>query len=284
MNKMTIALECALPREARPLFELPGEPPRLDCGIRWAWRELPEAHLVVAEAGMGTTNAAATAQFLRDRVSPAALIFYGIAGGLNPQLGVGDIVIGEHLCRLEADMDIIAESAPELTSFQSDAQLVSLAEQELAGQGFKRVDSVASLATAKPSACSTDAMGGPSILTGTGKSDSAEAPQGLPFGLDETHERRYSRATIATSDLFDSKEASLAAMRQVYLADCEEMEGAGAAQVAARSKLPFLALRCLSNICGEAYGDLDRAEERLNATACTAAEIALGVARRLAAL
>lgn len=253
---MTMAVECALPREAAALFELPGPAPEERFGIRWAERELGAARLVVAEGGMGTTNAAATAQFLCQRFEPAALVFEGIAGGLNPQLGVGDIVVGARLCRLEADMAIVAESAPHLTEFASDARLVGLARQELAGRGFALAKAVA---------------------------EQGEDGPGLPFGAATPHAPRYVVGCMATSDLFSTETDVLARVRERWQADCEEMECAAAAQVAARAGVPFLALRCLSNVCGEAYADLDGAEGRLDAAARTAAEAALGVARRLAA-
>lgn len=62
---------------------------------------------------------------LIDRYEPDYLIFSGIAGGLNPRLSVGDIVIGEELHYLETNTPIIAECAPWLEHFTSDATLVN---------------------------------------------------------------------------------------------------------------------------------------------------------------
>ena len=64
-------------------------------------------------------------QLLIDRYEPDYLIFSGIAGGLNPRLSVGDIVIGEELHYLETNTPIIAECAPWLEHFTSDATLVN---------------------------------------------------------------------------------------------------------------------------------------------------------------
>lgn len=250
---MTVAVVSALPRESAALFELPGEAPRVECGVTWAERTVGEVRLVAATAGMGTTNTAAATQLLVDRARPDAIVFCGIAGSLNPLLGMGDVVVGARLHRLDADMGIIAESAPRLTSFASNARLVRLAEGELAGRGFERVASVAE----------------------------QDLSPTTPYGTLEPHEPRFVVGAIATSDLFSTEPDVLARVRGNYAADCEEMEGAAAAQVAARANVPFLAVRSISNVCGEAYDDLDGREDDLTRCARLAASITLGVAKSL---
>lgn len=253
----TVALVCALPREAAGPFALPGEAPRARCGARWAWREAGGARVAVFEGGMGTTNAAATTQLALDVAEPRAVVFFGIAGGLNPGLGVGDMVVASSLTRLDADRAIIAESAPHLVDFPGDARLVDACVRELRARGYQLAPSVADLAA-------------------------AGALEGAPFGDDAAHGRRFVVGRVATSDLFSTDEPTLRHVRDGRLADCEEMEAAASAQVAARAGVPFVCVRCLSNVCGEAYGELDGAQGRLDATARAAAEVALGVAGRLA--
>lgn len=250
-----IAVVSALPRESEVFAKLRGYPTIRECGLEWGQRDLPHGYLAYATAGMGTTNTAAATQFLIDRVRPDAVMFCGIAGSLNPLLGVGDVVVGFRLHRLDADMGIIAESQPHLESFASSRWLVHHAEQELEERHFERVASVAE--------------------QGLGEDE--------PFGTDEAHAPRYVVGTIATSDLFSTEPDVLAQVRAAHAADCEEMEGAAAAQVAARAKLPFLAIRSISNVCGEAYGDLDSREEDLTRTARLAAHVTLGVIERIMA-
>lgn len=251
----TIAIECALPKEAALFFELPGEAPATECGIAWAVRELDGMRLAVAVAGMGTINAAATAQFLIDRFAPDTLIFSGIAGSLNPRIGRGDVVVGKRLECLESDMAIIAECAPYLESFPSDGDLVQAAEAELDSRRFEHAAS----------------------LREAGADGHVSA-----FGTLEAHAPRYTIGTIATSDLFSTAPEDLEEVRRRYTADCEEMEGAAAAQICARCGVPFLAIRSISNVCGEAYEALDSRQADLIATARLAAEIVLGVAKRTA--
>ncbi len=63
----------------------------------WAGRALAYGWLVqpvvIAASGIGMTNAAATAQHIIDVYNPAAIIFTGICGAINPQHQIGDIVI-----------------------------------------------------------------------------------------------------------------------------------------------------------------------------------------------
>src|ERR687886_1501141 len=51
--------------------------------------------VVVAETGIGKTNAAMTTAFMLAYFQPERVIFTGIAGGVNPDLQPGDIVIAK---------------------------------------------------------------------------------------------------------------------------------------------------------------------------------------------
>ena len=51
--------------------------------------------VALAASGIGKVNAAMTATLLLDHFQPAEILFTGVAGGLNPDLAPGDIVLGE---------------------------------------------------------------------------------------------------------------------------------------------------------------------------------------------
>ncbi len=53
---------------------------------------LADHTVVLAESGVGMTNAAMTTQRLIDRCSPRALLFSGIAGAIDSSVQIGDIV------------------------------------------------------------------------------------------------------------------------------------------------------------------------------------------------
>ncbi len=83
--------------------------------------------VALAQCGIGKVNATICTQMLIDLYTPSALIFTGVAGGLLPNMQIGDLVIASHL--IQYDMDLTAfgrrpgeipgqgrmvESAPEL--------------------------------------------------------------------------------------------------------------------------------------------------------------------------
>lgn len=65
----------------------------------WAGREMAYAYgpgpVVLANSGVGLTNAAATTQYIIDRYNPSGIVFCGIASAVNPAHHVGDLVIPE---------------------------------------------------------------------------------------------------------------------------------------------------------------------------------------------
>ena len=56
---------------------------------------LAGAHVVITLSGISMTNAAMTTQMIADHFHLKALVFSGIAGSLNPNLHVGDVVISK---------------------------------------------------------------------------------------------------------------------------------------------------------------------------------------------
>ena len=63
-----------------------------------------DAEVVVAKCGIGKVNAARCAQILIDRSKPDYLINTGVAGGIDPRLRIGDMVLSTHLVQHDFDM------------------------------------------------------------------------------------------------------------------------------------------------------------------------------------
>ncbi len=89
---------------------------------------------VVVRSGIGKVNAAMCAQILADVYQVDAIINTGIAGSLNAQIDIGDIVLATDT--LEHDMDAVAFGYPlgqiprmEVLSFPADEKLRSLAKR-----------------------------------------------------------------------------------------------------------------------------------------------------------
>lgn len=224
--------------------------------------------VIVAVGGMGTVAAAAAAQLLIAQYELDVLLFSGIAGSLNPMLDTGDMVIGGQLKYLETNTAIIAECNPWLEVFPSHPALVAVAQKVLQTLGYSQMPSVGQIYAVEESQRSQyveqQEQQFQRVLEGV---RGAEAYRGT----------RYVTGVIATSDQFNTEPQVLEATRREQHADCEEMEGVAAAHVAHKCGVPFLAIRCMSNVCGEAYDALDNAQDRMQATARAAARVALGV-------
>jgi adenosylhomocysteine nucleosidase len=96
---MTHGILCATPEELEALRE------RLDVGSTpqvfgptRVWTGRHDGHdIALALSGIGKVNAAAAATLLFSVFGATRLIFSGVAGGLNPRLGVGAVLLGARL-------------------------------------------------------------------------------------------------------------------------------------------------------------------------------------------
>ena len=64
-------------------------------GIQFLTGTLNQRNVVIARTGVAKVNAAMTATLIIEHFRPSRAIFTGVAGGLNPDLQLGDIVIAE---------------------------------------------------------------------------------------------------------------------------------------------------------------------------------------------
>lgn len=257
-----IAIIGALEKEVRQIYAAVEKGTVADeAGLRIVGGEYHGFEIVATTVGMGTVNAAAAAQHLISAHGANAIIFSGIAGGLNPVLHIGDVVIGEHLRYLDTDTALIAESTPGLEEFSSSDFLVELAEQTLRAHGF--VDAALSEGDAATARAEADA-------TIFRRNNTDSEPQ------------RFLRGTIATGDRFVSGAEAKAAAIAATQGDCVEMEGAAIAHVAAKNGIDCLVLRAISDNCDESYDALSSREFDLEEYAKSASSLVLSIVRRLA--
>ncbi len=257
-----IAIIGALEKEVRQIYAAVEKGTVADeAGLRIVGGEYHGFTVVATTAGMGTVNAAAAAQHLISAHGANAIIFSGIAGGLNPALHIGDVVIGERLRYLDTDTALIAESAPGLEEFSSSDFLVELAEKTLRAHGY--VD--AALAEEDVAAARAEAD-----ATLFRRNNTDAEPQ------------RFLRGTIATGNRFVSGAEPKAAAIAATQGDCVEMEGAAIAHVAAKNGIDCLVLRAISDNCDESYDALSSREFDLEEYAESASSLVLSIVRRLA--
>lgn len=64
-------------------------------GVEFTTGKLMGVDIVIFLTGISTVNAAMNTQLVLDRFTVTHIIFSGIAGGVNPELNIGDVVIAE---------------------------------------------------------------------------------------------------------------------------------------------------------------------------------------------
>ena len=245
----TIAVIGALEKEVQLIREeLEDAGTAHEAGLAVARGRRGGHEVVAATAGMGTVNVAAATQHLLSRYGAGTVIFSGIAGGLNPALHIGDVVIGQRLLYLDTDANCIAESAPFLKEFASTGELADIAEEALVARGYQDAAAAANGAAAP-----------------------GEAPP------------RYLRGTIATGNRYVTGAAAKDAVLGATGADCVEMEGAAVAHVAAKNGARCLVLRAISDNCDESYEALSARQFDLTEYARSASSLVLSIIDRLPA-
>lgn len=100
---MVVAVISALQTEIEVLIESLASPQRSELAGWPSWIGPLGGHeVVLASAGLGKVNTAALTALLWERHRPRLMIFSGVAGGLDPELSVGDIVFGERSIQHDA--------------------------------------------------------------------------------------------------------------------------------------------------------------------------------------
>ncbi len=178
--------------------------------------------------GIGKVNAAISATQMCERATPSMIVFTGVAGGLDPSLDIGDVVIGETLIQHDAgvlgDDGIATYQAGHIPFFNPTDEF-----------GFHPSDR----------------------LLDPVRRAVADAPRDLVGG-------RIVLGTILTGDQFLESERERERLWQRFSAQAIEMEGAAVAQVAERYDLDHLALRTISDRAGQASSvDFSRFLERV---------------------
>lgn len=96
MTDKTIGLICAIPQERTDLKAVLDHQETVAIGgLSFDRGRLDDHAVVLTEAGIGKVNTAVVATLLAARFSVDSLVFSGVAGGLDPALHIGDLVISE---------------------------------------------------------------------------------------------------------------------------------------------------------------------------------------------
>lgn len=192
-------------------------------GVEFSVGELDGHPVVLSRAGMGKVNAALVATLLADRFACRTVVFTGVAGGLDPDLHIGDVVIADRTVQHDAGM--IEDSALRVyqaghvpfinptTDFGWAADPALLARVRGHLSGFVL------------SPLSRDAGGG-------------DRPPRIAYG------------TVLTGDQYLHCAVSRNRLHTDLGGHAVEMEGAAVSQVCESFGIPWLVIRALSDLAG----------------------------------
>jgi len=189
-------------------------------GVAFTTGRIGRNKVVVAETGIGKVNAAMTTALLLDHFRPERVLFTGIAGGTNPNLQPGDIVIAGRTAHHDYG-SITDKNTPTRQTrnaitkqfnpvyFPADSALLRLAETVVKGVKLEGIPLASGGISDRPV----------QVMTGT----------------------------VVTGDVFVASPAKVSSLRSDFEADATEMEGAAIAQVCYQVQVPHLIIRSLSD-------------------------------------
>lgn len=212
---MRIGVITAIPQE----FEAFGKLLNHKRGLKSGWTSgvIESVDVVLATCGIGKVNAASVATALIERHSPTVLFFSGVAGGLDPSLSVGDVVIGA-------------------LTIQHDAGVIGPHGFEVHQAGHVPFFNPADHLGYRPS----DAL----------LERCQRRLEGFELKGLEDKDTRITFGTILTGDQFLANTKERGHLFAQFEAQAIEMEGAAVAQVAERYGVDHLIIRSLSDLAG----------------------------------
>ena len=192
-------------------------------GVPFSVGLLDGHRVVLSQAGMGKVNAALVATLLADRFECRAIAFSGVAGGLDPELQIGDVVIADRTVQHDAgvieDATLQVYQAGHVPFINPTAEFGYSADPDLLARVRAHLDGF------MPTPLSRTAGGG-------------DRPPRIAYG------------TVLTGDQY----LDCALTRDRLHADlgghAVEMEGAAVSQVCESFGIPWLVIRALSDLAG----------------------------------
>ncbi len=192
-------------------------------GIRFVTGDFHGRSIVVALTGVGKVNAAMTTTILLMNWQPQQLIFTGIAGGVNPEILPGDMVIAKSTIqhdfgRINSQGMLIWNTRNPIDGIQNPM--------------YFPADSVLLIKAQK-------------------------ASNQTKFKEIEGRKIKVMSGIVATGDVFVNSDEKVKILQEQVKADATEMEGAAVAQVCYQLKVPCLILRSISdNANSKAHVDM----------------------------
>jgi adenosylhomocysteine nucleosidase len=249
-SAVTVGVISALPEEIRRLgdhLEVADKIARGGSSFRVG--RIDGIPVVLVEAGIGKVNTALVATLLFDHFRCESVLFTGVAGGIDPSLAIGDVVVADRLIQ----HDYGAVVGEQIKPYRPGAL----------PYGEARDDPVFPLDPALTARLRRQLDGFELPMLPAAATGGAARRPALRFG------------TIVSGDQFINCEATRRRLFAQFRAQAVEMEGAALAQVAQQFGAPAVTVRCLSDLAG--------AESHMDFMAflSSASEIAAAVLRRV---
>jgi len=185
---------------------------------------LDDVPVVLVEAGIGKVNTALVATLLLDHFSCRSVLLTGVAGGIDPALGIGDVVIADRLIQ----HDYGAIIAGKINPFRPGVPPIGESREQL---GFDLAPDIRQRLRDRLAGFTLPPL--PAAVTG----GTSRQPT-IRFG------------TIISGDQFINCETTRQRLFERFQAQAVEMEGAAVAQVAVQFNAPCIVVRCLSDLAG----------------------------------
>lgn len=195
-------------------------------GLHFATGQLNGRPVVLVRAGIGKVNAAMTTTLLLEHFRPREVLFTGIAGGMNPALQPGDLVIGTRLVHHD-----FGRQTPQGLERRPTKNPYTFAENPVY---FPADSALLTLASAVADTVRLEWING-------------------------RRKPKVAAGVIVTGDVFLASTAHNRQIRAETGGEAVEMEGAAVAQLCHQQGVPVLVIRSLSdNGDDAALGDIRR--------------------------
>lgn len=216
----TVLLVAAMASEIRHAHERMNLSREGRIGPWHAWQgEIAGASVVAVQTGIGMVNAAASAATALSVGRPGAIINFGCAGAHRRDIEPGDVVVGTEMIAY-GSMTVLPDGREQYDGFRYDVEGRLFAERSI--------------------------LPDPELLEVARAAVSGWRPPAWP-GRDYERQPRVVFGPVGSADCWTQHAPRIEALHGLHGTLCEEMEAAALAQVAAIYRVPFLAVKDISN-------------------------------------
>jgi len=140
-----IAIMGAMPEEIAPLLEKVENVKKIEYANNFYYEATYQGkELVIAYSKIGKVFSSLTASTLLEKFACDKLLFSGVAGAINPDLKIGDLIIADKLCQHDLDISIFGHDfgfVPEGAKFvATDATLREVAKEVAKANGLSLIE------------------------------------------------------------------------------------------------------------------------------------------------